>query len=292
MQNDVCDNELRQSIAAFAILSVYHLIHILYIWFSRCSSLLHPRLDWEILILLPSWCLFGVAGSILTLYTVRTRDTRFLLGLKSVAFLSAEVLLVITVGRCFFRIYQYNFRLLHVGFGVVSHLLVGFGVWLLIDRGVELIWVAPSSFHFVLSIFLVSLYINRATYYYRWSWDWMELGWWGVGFLVMNLVAFVLPVLGFFLNWGWLHLSQCLACVVIALLCDVRKWWKAGHPVGDESHSRPLNTLPKGTFGASTRALTGGTCTQDRSDAESAIGSGSWEDKPEVRPPPRIHVQA
>jgi hypothetical protein len=108
----------------------------------------------------------------------------------------------------------------------------------------------------------------------------------------MNVVAFVLPVLGFFLNWGWLHLSQCLTCFVTTLLCNVRIWWKAEHPAGDKSHSRPLNTLFKGTFGASTRALIGGTCTQDGSDVESSIVSGFWEDRPEVRPPPRVHVQA
>lgn len=90
MQNDVYGNELHQSIAAFAILSVYYLIHILNICFSRCSSLLRPRLDWEIIVLLPSWCLFGVAGSIFTLYTARTGDTRFLLGLESVTFLSVD----------------------------------------------------------------------------------------------------------------------------------------------------------------------------------------------------------
>jgi hypothetical protein len=93
MQNDVWDNELRLSIAAFAILLVSYPIRTLCVWCRR-NSLLRPRLDLEILVLFPSWCLFGVAGSILIRYTARTGDTRFLLGLKSVTFLPVEVPLV------------------------------------------------------------------------------------------------------------------------------------------------------------------------------------------------------
>ncbi|KAL2139226.1 hypothetical protein VTI28DRAFT_5486 [Corynascus sepedonium] len=253
MQGDVSDDELAQSIAAFAIPSIYSLIHIIYILaFGKRSSLLRPRPDWEILVLTMSMFLLGVAGICLALFAARTRDVRVHLGLKGVGLLSVEVLVVVIAGRRVFQIYRDVQRVYRnpkrplpfdflIAFGIGSHpLLLGLGFWQLREDGVEFIWVAPSTHHFVLFLLLISLYINWG-YHRGWSWGWKQFGWWGVGFLTANLVAFVLPVVGVSLRGRWVHLSQCLSSFVVILLCDVRRWWIAGHSTSDESALRSLS---------------------------------------------------
>ena len=90
MQDDDTRDALRQSIAAFAIPSVYCLIRI--ICTCNSSPVLHPRPDCYILF--TSWFASGVAGSTLAVLTARTGDVRFHLGLKGVGLLSEELLLV------------------------------------------------------------------------------------------------------------------------------------------------------------------------------------------------------
>lgn len=179
-----------------------------------------------------------------------------------------------------------------IAFEAVSHpLLLGLGLWQLLDDGVEFIWVAPSTHHFVLFLLLVSLYINWC-YHRGWSWGWKKLGWWGVGFLTANLVAFVLPVVGVSLGGRWVHLSQCLSSFVVILLGDIRRWWKAGLSTGDEGGWIALSTLCRGTVGAKTKDLSGGTSTrEDGSDAEGSIRHTSRQDQAGVRQPPCVHMQ-
>ncbi|KAL2168381.1 hypothetical protein VTG60DRAFT_7360 [Thermothelomyces hinnuleus] len=298
MQGHVTGDELAQSITAFAVPGVCGLIHIIYtLAFGKRSSLLRPRLDWEIQLMILSWFLLGVAGISLALLTARTGDVRFHLGLKGVGLLSVEVLVIVIAGRPVFQIYLEVRRVYRdrqrplpslwldflIVFEAVSHpLLLGSGLWKLIDDGVEFIWVAPSTHHLVLFLLQLSLYITWGCHR-----GWKHLGWWGVGFLTANLVAFVLPVVGVSLRSRRVHLSQSLSSFVVILFADVRRWWRAEHPAGDES---PLRNICSGVVGVKMRDLSGGT-RENGTDLEGSIEWASWKGEAGVRQPPRVHMQ-
>ncbi|KAL2137505.1 hypothetical protein VTI28DRAFT_9310 [Corynascus sepedonium] len=300
MQGHVTEDGLAQSITAFAVPGVCGLIHIIYtLAFGKRSSLLRPRLDWEVLFMIMSWFLLGVAGISLALLTARTGDARFHLGLKGVGLFSVEVLVIFIAGRPVLQIYLKVRRIYRdrqrplpslwldflIALEAVSHpLLLGSGLWKLIDDGDEFIWVAPSTHHLVLFLLQLSLYISLGCYR-----GWKYLGWWGVGFLSANLVAFVLPVVGVSLRSRRVHLSQSLSSSVVVLFGDIRIWWRAEHPAGDES---PLRILYRGIVRVKMRDLAGGTSTRENgTDLEGSNEWASWKGEAGVRQPPRVHMQ-
>ncbi|KAH6632460.1 hypothetical protein F5144DRAFT_574129 [Chaetomium tenue] len=282
MQGDVTEDGLRQSIAAFAVSSVSCLIHIIY---TRKSSL---RLDWYILTI--SWLVFGIAGSCLAVLTARTRDVRLHLCLKGDAFLSAEILLIIAVGRPFVRLYQ-GLRVilpwwLHIpaAVGTVSYpLSLGLGLWILIYGKNEVIWAAPCVLSLVFFFFLGSLFL-------WWRHDkWKALGWWGFTLLAANLVAFVLAVVGASLRSDWLLLSQCLSRVVVVLLYDGRQWWTS---LNGQEVWMYLSIRAGDRVWPKLRSLTGDMRTREGgSDAEDSLELGYGMDQAGVRKPRRVHMQ-
>ncbi|KAL2178990.1 uncharacterized protein P884DRAFT_290687, partial [Thermothelomyces heterothallicus CBS 202.75] len=169
MQGDVTGGELARSIVAFAIPSVTCLISIICTWvFGERRSLPRPYPDWEILV--ATWPLFSAAGICLAVLTAQKRDVRYHLALKGVGFLSVDVRVVVVLGRAIFLSNQdvplLRLLVYFILFGAIHLLLLGLGIWKLLDGGSEFIWAVPSTHHFAVFLFLVSLFIYRA---YRWG---------------------------------------------------------------------------------------------------------------------------
>jgi hypothetical protein len=122
---------------------------------------------------------------------------------------------------------------------------LGLGLWQLMQGGPEFVWAVPATLHFVVSIFIGILLAKGKT-------TRKLIGGWMFGWLAANLLALLLPAIGAGLQSGWLHLSQCLSCLVVVFVYDLWKGWIAMHSgenSADHNTASSMRTLRTPTRG-------------------------------------------